>query len=775
MEPEPRRRFGRRRDRRPWSVGAHLLAIVLVVCAVFGGLGWLSATRTLRDARRDARAAARFQAGIAADAVGQSIALAQGQVASVVTNPALAPVFANPAGCTLSFSLDIFPRGHLDLVTPDGRVICSSLALDAAAPDAASHAGAAWLGRPRGEMLQPSAVFEDHLTGERAVALAAPVRNDAGQELGLAAVIGPVDGMASALARSYGGPQGFRFVVSDRNGDALSGTALRGATASGRSLVGTRPVGGLGWQVTAIEDAHVALAPTRAVLVREGQLAAAALALVLLLLAVVHRRIARPLRRLTRTVAGASAHAEPVMTEPAGPSEIVSLTEEFNRLTAARHAYESQLAHQMLHDPLTRLPNRALLTDRVSQALADAARSGATVGVFFIDIDRFKLVNDGLGHSAGDEVLVTLATRLTDVLSPGESLARFGGDSFVAVCPDIVGPVEASTFAERLVEAVAMPSEAADQIVTVTASIGVALSSRASTHEDLMRDADAALHSAKQRGGGNHELFHEAMRARAADRLLLDTELRVAVDRRELYLLYQPKVDLVSGAVIGVEALLRWRHESLGDVSPVSFIPVAEESGLIVPIGQFVLEEACAQAAAWRDQGIDLTVSINLSGRQLSAPTLVDDVATVLEQTQMDRDRICIELTESVLMVDAERTTETLTDLHRSGVQLSIDDFGTGYSSLAYLQRFPVDELKIDRSFISALTATSGSHTLIEAIIAMGRALGLRIVAEGVETVDQDERLRRLGCDEAQGYLYARPQRADAITERLRPLVTDAR
>jgi diguanylate cyclase (GGDEF)-like protein len=393
-----------------------------------------------------------------------------------------------------------------------------------------------------------------------------------------------------------------------------------------------------------------------------------------------------------------------------------------------------------------------------------------TVAVLFIDLDHFKLINDSLGHTAGDHVLIAIAARLVEGLASGATIARFGGDEFLVVCEGLSSGDDAMTIARLLGDLIAEPVEVAERIVTVTASIGVATSRYGSRAEDLIREADTATYVAKELGRARHHQFSESLRHQVTRRLTAENELRAALGRGEMRLVYQPIVDLASGDYIGTEALLRWDHPALGAVSPLMFIPIAEETGLIMPIGEFALEQACRQAAEWRSQGRAGRVSVNVSGQQIIDSQFPAQVARVLSESSLDPDLLCLELTESVLMSDATRTITSLNELKALGVSLSVDDFGTGYSSLAYLQQFPVDELKIDRAFINDLTIRPDQRTLVAAMVAMGKALGMRITAEGVESTAQLDCLRELGCDLAQGYLFAAPQNAHDITPLLAPM-----
>ncbi|MDX6641353.1 MAG: hypothetical protein QOF12_2364 [Solirubrobacteraceae bacterium] len=439
-----------------------------------------------------------------------------------------------------------------------------------------------------------------------------------------------------------------------------------------------------------------------------------------------------------------------------------------------RKRVEVELAHQALHDALTGLPNRGLFLDRLAQALARIGRHSSALAVLFCDLDRFKVVNDSLGHGAGDMLLVDVARRLEDVLRAGDTAARFGGDEFVILCEDISGAHQAIAVADRVSEVLAAPFVVGDDEVFVRTSIGIAMAAgQQARPESLVRDADAAMYRAKERGGGVYEVFDDEMRARAVKRLEIENALYRALDRGEFLLHYQPQVSLATGAVAGLEALVRWQHPERELVMPGEFIASAEETGLIIEIGEWVLREACEQAARWallRGAGPPVRLSVNLSARQCAHPDLVGLVATALRESGVDPATICLEITETAVMADMEATVEVLDQLRALGVTLAIDDFGTGWSSLRALQRFPVDEVKIDKSFIDGMARDPQEAAIVAAIISLSHALGLRTVAEGIESVSQVDRLRALGCDLAQGYFFWRP----ASAAELSPLLSDS-
>ncbi|HVF39977.1 MAG TPA: EAL domain-containing protein, partial [Gemmatimonadaceae bacterium] len=432
-----------------------------------------------------------------------------------------------------------------------------------------------------------------------------------------------------------------------------------------------------------------------------------------------------------------------------------------------RKQLEEQLAHQAFHDPLTNLANRVLFRDRVEHALQRAAGGSSSPAVLFIDLDNFKAVNDGLGHSAGDWLLIEVAARLAGCLRPGDTVARLGGDEFAVLLEDDAGNSKAVS--ETILDAFNEPFSVHGTDIVVTMSIGIAGGLAHEGADEVLRNADLALYRAKGAGKARAASFEPEMHIAARRRLELEAELRRAIEGGgedgHLVLHYQPISKLSTGKMFGFEALVRWEHPARGILEPLDFISLAEETGLIIPLGRWVLGEACRQAHEWQGvygslaatSGVSLSVGVNLSGRQLAQPELVQDVADALARSGLPPRDLVLELTESMLVHDNRATLERLRALKTVGVRLSIDDFGTGYSSLAYLERFPVDSLKMDRSFIAGLTNRGAKSPLAEAVVGLGRILGLRVVAEGVETAEQWKRLRGLGCTLAQGFFIARP------------------
>jgi diguanylate cyclase (GGDEF)-like protein len=427
--------------------------------------------------------------------------------------------------------------------------------------------------------------------------------------------------------------------------------------------------------------------------------------------------------------------------------------------------------NQLLRDPLTGLPSRLLFNNRLSQALERLQRRrGRYVAVLFLDLDRFKVINDSLGHTAGDKLIEAVADRLRHSLRRHETVARFGGDEFAILCEDISDEQDAIAVGERVLRSFATPFHLAHGDSTSSASLGIALSADPDQNvEELIRDADAAMYRAKEAGGGRLMLFDEVTRQRALTRLHTEAALRVAIERDEFRVYFQPEVSVETGNIVGLEALVRWEHPDDGLVGPDRFIALAEETGLIVPIGTWVLNEACRLAQKWQaDRAADepLVVRVNVSARQLAHDDLIDIVGAALQRTGMDPAQLCLEVTESVLVEDPESSVRTLGALKELGVKIAVDDFGTGYSSLEYLRTFPVDCVKIDRSFVRGIPHSSEDVAIVNAVIELGHALGLSVTAEGVETDEQLGNLQTTGCDTAQGFLFSRPEHPDVV-ERL--------
>ncbi len=450
--------------------------------------------------------------------------------------------------------------------------------------------------------------------------------------------------------------------------------------------------------------------------------------------------------------------------------QLDSLERDVSERTEGLRAANEQLRHQATHDILTGLPNRVLLDDRMSQAIAHAERSGEGFAVCVLDLDRFKLINDSLGHRAGDDLLKHVARRLLTVVRNVDTVARLGGDEFVLILGQTRTPEEAEHVGLRVIEEVRAPVQIGDLEVHSSASIGVAFyPSDGKTIDMLYAHADAAMYCAKQRGGSTVQCFVSSMSLATEDRVRYEADLHRALNLGQFELHYQPKITTAANQIHSVEALIRWRHPDRGLIAPDQFIPLAEESGLIVPIGEWVLREACRQVRAWQDQGLPVVrVAVNVSPLQFRRLNLVDTVRRALTDADVNARYLEIELTESAVMTHPEESVEVLERLSRMGVVVSVDDFGTGYSSMSYLRRFPIDKLKIDRSFIANLMSSADDASIVRAIISLAHSLRLKVVAEGVETADQLAYLQKLGCDQYQGFYFSPPVPAQLFEDMLR-------
>jgi diguanylate cyclase (GGDEF)-like protein/PAS domain S-box-containing protein len=430
----------------------------------------------------------------------------------------------------------------------------------------------------------------------------------------------------------------------------------------------------------------------------------------------------------------------------------------FRDVSVAR-AMALQIAHSAEHDFLTGLPNRMLLNDRITQAVALASRHMKHVAVLFLDLDGFKYINDSLGHPVGDKLLQSIARRLADCVRASDTVSRQGGDEFVVLLSEVAQSEDAAISARRILQAVARPHSIDQHDLHITTSIGVSVYPDDGLDADtLIKNADTAMYQAKENGRQSFQFFKPAMNVRAVERQSIEEGLRRALERREFALHYQPKINLMTGAVAGAEALIRWMHPTRGLVSPAEFIPVAEDCGLILPIGAWVLREACGQARAWMDSGLPPTsMAVNVSAMEFRDEGFLDGLSAILAETSLDPRSLELELTESVLMKHAASAATILQTLRERGMRVAVDDFGTGYSSLSYLRKFPVDAVKIDQSFVRQISTAGDDTTIVKAVIGMARGLKLRVIAEGVETPEEAAFLRAYRCDEAQGYYFSRP------------------
>jgi len=431
---------------------------------------------------------------------------------------------------------------------------------------------------------------------------------------------------------------------------------------------------------------------------------------------------------------------------------------------SAAHAMTNKMAHLAQHDFLTDLPNRSLLNDRIAQAIRLAKRSGTQLALLFLDLDNFKHINDSLGHETGDALLRSVTERLKKCVRGADTVSRQGGDEFVILLADSKHE-KAALIARKIIAAMTLPHSIDGRDLNITTSIGISLyPGDGEEAETLIKNADAAMYQAKESGRNDYRYFSSDMNVRAVERQKIEAALRLGLERQEFLLHYQPVVNLDTGLITGAEALLRWRHPAWGMVHPEKFVPIAEDCGLIVPIGRWVLREACTQAQRWREEGLPpISMAVNLSTVEFGQEDLLKAVRDVLKDTDLDPQLLQLELTEGVLMRDPGPGATMLTELKRLGVQLALDDFGTGYSSLSYLKQFPIDTLKIDQSFVRDIASPKEEGIIVSAVIAMGNSLKKRVIAEGVETPSQLEFLTDRNCEEGQGYLFSRPVGADAF------------
>ena len=556
-----------------------------------------------------------------------------------------------------------------------------------------------------------------------------------------------------------------------------SSVSLTGA--DGSNLVGQlAPVGILGWRIAALQEGSEAYELVNDSI--EKVLIAAAVVLVVTVVASIFLSwaISRPIRGLAAGMRKVAAGSLDERVPLSGLREIDDLSVSFNAMAenlegrtaelleeiTERKRAEETIRHRAYHDALTGLPNRTLFVDHLSLALAQARRTGRTMAVMFIDLDRFKLVNDTAGHPEGDGLLVTVGQQLKELVREGDTVARVGGDEFTVLLPEIARVGDAVEVAQRILESLRQPRLRAGHEFNITPSIGITIyptddgSAEGEDAETLLTNADIAMYRAKDEGGNRYRIHTPAMNASILERLVLETDLRHALEREEFVVYYQPQVSLSTGQVVGAEALVRWQHPERGLVMPMEFIPVAEETGLIVPLGEWVLRTACAQSKAWRDEGLPCTrIAVNLSARQFQQRDLAERVAQVLKETGLGPCGLQLEITESVAIQDVDYTVLMLGQLKEMGIEIAIDDFGTGHSALSYLRRFPIDAVKIDRSFVRDLTSSSNDSEIAAAVIDMSHRLKLDVIAEGVETEEQLAFLRQRRCDEMQGYLFSRP------------------
>jgi diguanylate cyclase (GGDEF)-like protein len=748
------RRGGRRRLGRA-GISLYLATTfgltVVVLVTVLSVTSMATYSRDRRDATAKLQGSADTEARTLSNSLGQTVSYLQ----QMVSGPDLSSL--DPARCTsvLSGLGGIVTGASIALVRADGSVVCGSnpKLLD---PGRFRAYGAFLTQVMQGGQPVIQSPATEVLTGAPALLAGAPVVSPTGQHAVFLATF-QFTMLVTGPTSSFPKNAVYTVLSADR------ATVLMRVPSS---AVGTKrvtreaTVSPAGWHVLVGMTADAAFAAADRDLRRSVAAGLLTVGLLLALGLLLYRRLARPVRRLRATIEAAGTD-NTVRAALEGPAEVAAVAEAFNSTIAERRALEDQLAHQALHDPLTNLPNRALLSDRLTQALARRQRDNGLVAVAFMDLDRFKLINDSHGHPAGDQLLVALGRRLSGAVRPADTVARFGGDEFVVLAEGLDGVEEATAIADRLTTALNAPFDLGGEEIYLSGSVGLAIARGDDDAHELIRNADSAMYRAKDHFRGGFAIYDEHMHEGVVHRLQTERDLHRALDENELVVHYQPKCSLRDGAIDGVEALVRWAHPTRGLVNPIEFIPIAEETGLIQPLGEWVLTEACRQSAAWDARyGFPISVSVNLSARQLARPDLPETVSRVLAETGVNPSSVWLEVTEGSLLGDANAAAASLHAIRDLGVRIAIDDFGTGYSSLAYLRNLPLDEVKIDRSFINDVATDPTAAAIVASIVSLGHALGLVVVAEGVETTAQLDKVRELGCDLAQGFYLSRPKTA---------------
>jgi diguanylate cyclase (GGDEF)-like protein len=762
-----------------------LTYLVLIFGASVLALGGLVATTSVasfNSERRRVAATLRSGAELAAATLSDEQDQTTAFLGPMAAQPAVRAL--DPSRCDVAFaglaSL-IGTFGHMHLIGAEAKEICSLHPVGVGD----RHPAVDWAPvLPRDGQLVPDGPIADPLTGQLSRILVMPVQGDGGRTGYLVTVLFLTGLGWSGIDVPASLPKESVILELDSARTVVLQTSDEARTLGGRETSGSdlaRPGSPRGRMINwfdgqerfAVEVAvpgsdHVlVVAVPRNVLTVGAQehlrrnlvLGAVATILLAALGLLLHRRLARPMRRITSAIREAGAGRDAVWAPVEGPAELGEMADAFNEMLAERRSREADLRHRATHDVLTGLPNRAALSEALTQCLAE----GRPAAVLFMDLDRFKLVNDSHGHAVGDALLIALGQRLGTAVRPQDIVARFGGDEFVVLCPDVVDEEVAIQIAHRMSDAMTEVFLVEGHELFLTGSVGVTIGRPSDEPEDLLRDADNAMYRAKEQGRPGYAFFDAGMRDMSRRRLELEQDLHFALERDELRLVYQPVFDTLTGEAVGAEALLRW-DSPRGPISPAEFIPIAEETGLVIPIGDWVLSMACHQAAAWRREfGRGLPVSVNIAARQLTRPGLATQVLVALGEAGAEPDDLVLEITEHGVLEDFAAAFRHLQEIRALGVRVAVDDFGTGWSSLSYLQRLPVDELKIDRSFVATLGVEGPSMAIVGSLVSLAHGLGLTVVAEGVETEEQLTELRRLGCDRVQGYLLARPAPPEVV------------
>lgn len=784
------------RKTKAWSIRAHLFALVLAVAIP---LIALLSYDLYHDAERNAqqvKASSLTLAQITASDTKHFLKVTAELMQRIAQRPRVLAV--DPKHCDPIFAdlHDLNPTfANIGVINPSGFVICSAVAQPAG--KLTSVAQAEWFQRAmREDQLVLGKPFVGPITGRWVSVLALPLHDKHGAIKGLLAL--PIDLVNfTPLARDAELPKGSQIGIVDSAGTIIArsgepekwvGKNVRGtpiidlmiARKNGQAesvgvdhvtrLFGFASIPGTDWVAGAGIPRKALFSAISGYVLRNLAIGLAMVLTVAVLAYLFSRRIVRPIRAISDTAKSIAQGKLDTRVAVDGPIEIADVADQFNAMLDIREEAVERISYLAQYDVLTNLPNRNLFRDRLEQAMMRAQRNETLVALMFIDLDRFKEINDTLGHPVGDQVLQKVAERLKHFLRDVDTIARLGGDEFTIVLEGVHDVPQIATAAQKVRDALVQPLLVDDREIFVSASIGISIYPFDVEEIDaLLKNADIAMYQAKQDGGDAYHFFEAEMNAHTFEHLELEGRLRRALARNQFTLHYQPQVSIANGRIIGAEALLRWHDEELGMIAPARFIPLAETTGLIVPIGEWVLHTACAQNKAWQDAGCaPIPIAVNLSPRQFRQANLLEKITQTLEQTGLHPNYLELEITESTIMHQAEKTIGLLEQLHAMGVRLSVDDFGTGYSSLSYLKRFPVHKLKIDQSFVRDINLDPDDAAIVTAVIAMARSLNVLTIAEGVETEEQLAFLDALKCAEYQGYYFAKPMPADEFCALLR-------
>ena len=774
---------------RHWSVRAHLFALVFAVVVPLVALLSYDLYQDTEKNSQQVNAASLALAQITASDTEHFLNDAVELMQRIARRPLVRAV--DPQHCDPVFAEfhDLNPKyANIGVIDTSGKVICSAVIQPAGKPASVAHTE--WFQRAMSEnRLVLGKPFIGPITGKWVAVMALPLHDKYGVIKGVLAL--PIDLVNfTPVVRNAALPAGTVIGIMDSAGMVIArskepekwvGKNIRGtpiveimlARKTGEAEVtgvdhvsrfyGFTTIRGTDWFTAAGIPSDALSSSVSNYALRNAVIGLTIVLVVAALAYFFSRRIERPIRAISDAAKAIAQGQLDTRVAVDGPEEIADVADQFNVMLDVRKEAEERLSYLAQYDVLTGLPNRNMFRDRLEQAMGRAKRNGTLMAVMFIDLDRFKEINDTLGHSVGDRVLQGVAERLEHFLRDVDTIARLGGDEFTVVLEGVHDVSQITAAARKIRDALAQPLLVDDREIFVSASIGISVyPSDVEEIDDLLKNADIAMYQAKRNGGDAHHFFVAEMNAHTTERLELEGRLRYALAHQKFTLDYQPQVDIRSGRIIGAEALIRWHDEQLGSIAPARFIPLAEETGLIIPIGEWVLHTACAQNKAWQDTGCaPISVAINISPRQFRQANLLETITQALADTGLNPCFLELEITESTIMHQAEKSIITLEKLHKMGVRLSVDDFGTGYSSLSYLKRFPVHKLKVDQSFVRDINVDPDDAAIVTAVIAMARSLNVLTIAEGVETGGQLAFLDSLECGEYQGYYFAKPMSAD--------------